>query len=84
MAPALEVVGGTATLMVTSSVDTAQAPLLIVHLKVTLPPMVKPVMVLVAEFGVVIVAVPAIKLQVPLPVAGTFAAKVAVVTLHKF
>ena len=71
-------------LITTSSVDAAQAGLLIVHLKVTLLPIVKPVNPLVAELDVVIVAVPDTTLQAPVPVAGLLPAKVAVVTLHKF
>ena len=70
--------------MVTSSVDAAQPPLLMVHLKVTLDPTVIPVTVELAEPGVVIVAVPAVTLQVPVPVAGTLPARVALVTLHRF
>ena len=83
-APAAEVVGGEATLMITSSVEAAHAPLLIVHLSVALAPTVKPVKPLVAEAGVVIVAAPAVTVHKPVPVTGTLPANVAVVTLHKF
>src|SRR5437868_2506420 len=55
-----------------------------VHLKVALAPTVKPVMVVVGEEAVVIVAVPLTTVQAPVPVAGVLAAIVAVVTLHRF
>ena len=80
----MDVVGGAAILIVTSSLDAAQAGLLIVHLKVTLLPMVKPVKPEVAEVGVVMVAVPDTTVHAPVPVTGVFPAKVAVVTLHRF
>ncbi len=83
-APALAVVGGAAILMVTSSVDAAQAGLLIVHRNVTLLPIVKPVNPLVGLLGLVIVAVPDVTVHTPVPIAGVFPARVAVVTLHKF
>ena len=70
--------------MVTSSLELAQAPLLIVHLNVALAPTVMPVTVLVAEDGVVIVAVPDTTLHSPVPVAGALPAKVLLVTLHRF
>ena len=75
---------GAAMFMVMSSVEDAQAPLLMVHLNVALLPIVRPVTVELAELAVVIVAVPDTTLQVPVPIAGTFAAKVVVVTLHRF
>ena len=77
-------VGSTATLIITSSLELAQAPLLMVHLNVTLLPIVKPVMVLVGELAVVIVAVPATTVHAPVPVVAVLPAKVAVVTLHRF
>ena len=70
--------------MVISSVEAAHAPLLIVQRKVTLAPIVNPVKPLVALVGVVIVAVPAITVQRPVPVVGVLPARVATVTLHKF
>ena len=77
-------VGGAATLIVMSSVEAAQAGLLIVHRNVTLAPIVKPVTVLVGLLAVVIVAVPDTTLHAPVPVAGVLPARVAVVTLHRF
>ena len=82
--PALDVVAGEATLIITSSNDDAQAPLLMVHLNVALEPIVKPVKPDVGDDGVVIVAVPATTLQLPVPTAGVLPARVAVVTLHRF
>lgn len=70
--------------MITSSVDDAQPPLAIVHLKVALDPTVKPVTPLVDKVGVVIVAAPLTTLHVPLPVVGALPASVAVVTLQRF
>ncbi len=58
--------------------------MLIVHLKVALAPTVKPVIVVVGELAVVIVAVPLVTVHAPVPVVGVLAAMVAVVTLHKF
>ncbi len=77
-------VGNAATFTVMSSVEFVQAPLLIVHLNVTLAPTVKPVMVVVGELAVVIVAVPLTTVHAPVPVVGVLAASVALVTLHKF
>ena len=59
-------------------------PLVIVHLNVTLLPAVRPVTVLVADEGVVTVAPLAapIMLQAPVPVTGTFPAKVKLPLLH--
>jgi len=68
----------------TSSVELAQTPFAIVHLKVAEPPTANPVTPEVANEGVVMVAVPRISVHVPVPVVGTFPAKVAVVTLHRF
>ena len=70
--------------MVMSSVDNAQAPLLIVHLNVALAPTVKPVTPEVGLDGVVTVAAPATTVQAPVPVVAVLPAKVAVVTLHRF
>ena len=75
-------VGKAATLIITSSVLLAQAPLLMVHLNVELAPTVNPVTPLVADAGVVTEAVPEIILQAPVPVTGTLPARVAVVTLQ--
>ena len=57
-------------------------PLLIVQRKVTLVPAINPVKPLVGEFGLVIVALPAITLQDPVPTVGALALRVAVVILH--
>ncbi|MBL4691344.1 MAG: hypothetical protein JKY68_07790, partial [Rhodospirillales bacterium] len=81
--PALEI-GWISTLIVTSSVELGHAPLEIVHLNVDEPPMVKPLTVDVSEEGVSAVPVPEMVDHAPVPTAGAFPAKVAVVTLHKF
>ena len=52
-------------------------PLVIVHTKV-FTPMLKPVTPDVGLVGVVTVAVPAVTVHAPVPIAGVFAAKVAV------
>ena len=60
-----------------------QLPLLIVQRKVLLLPAVKPVIVVVALVGLVIVtAKPDCTLHVPVPTAGTFAASTKVLLLH--
>ena len=69
--------------MVISSTLGTQPPLDIVHLNVLVEPMVSPVTVVVGELGAVIVAVPLITLQVPLPLVGVLADSWVVVTLHK-
>ena len=69
--------------MTTSSADDVQIPFVIVHLNVTDEPTTNPVIVVVGEFTDVIVAVPDITLQVPVPTVGASAAIVAVVILHK-
>ena len=82
--PASEVVGGLAMFKVTSSVVVTQPPLLIVHLKVVLPPTVNPVTVVLGELILVIVPVPLTTLQVPTPLVAVLPDKVAVVVLHRF
>ena len=72
-----------ATLIVISSVELAHAPLLIVHLNVALDPIVNPVIVVVGELDVVIVAVPLTTVHAPVPVVAVLPAIVEVVTLHK-
>ena len=68
----------------TTSSKLAHEPLVIVHLKVTLLPAVRPVTVLISEPGVVMLAPFAdpITLHNPVPVAGAFAAKVKLPVLH--
>lgn len=55
---------------ITSSVDDVHPGLLIVHLNVAEAPSPKPVIPDVGDPGVVILALPAITVQVPVPVAG--------------
>lgn len=69
-------------MIIISSVLTVQAPLLIVHRKVTLVPAVKPVNPVVALLLVVITPLPLTTLHAPMPVVGVLAVIVAVVTLH--
>lgn len=76
-------VGSASIVIVTSSVDGEHTPLAMVHLNVTLAPTVKPVMVVVSEFGVVIVAVPDTTVHAPVPTVAVLPAKVVLVTLHK-
>ena len=52
-------------------------PLVIVQVKV-FTPVLMPVTPLVGELGVVTVAVPAVTVHAPVPIAGVFAANVAV------
>ena len=68
--------------MTTSSVASAQIPLDTVHLKVALLPAASPVTVVVGEDGVVMVAVPLISDQAPVPTTGAAAAMVNVELLH--
>jgi len=70
--------------MITSSVEAGQTPLEIVHLNVDEPPIVKPLTVDVGSPTTSALPVPEIVDQAPVPVVGIFAAKVVVITLHKF
>ena len=56
---------------------------MIVHWNVLVPTL-RPVTLLVGDEGVVMVPVPAMSVQVPVPVVGVLPAKDDVVTLHKF
>ena len=76
--PALDVVGTASLLIITSSVDIAHTPFVIVQRNV-FAPTPKPVMPEVGDVGVVIVPVPVINVQAPVPIAGIFPARVAVV-----
>ena len=60
-----------------ASVLGVQVPFVIVQVNV-FTPVVKPVTPLVGFVGVVTVAVPAVTVQIPVPITGVFAAKVAV------
>jgi hypothetical protein len=73
LGPASAVVGGLNTVMVRSSDEAAQVPLLIVQRK-TLAPNPKPVTVEAWLVGVVMVAVPETTVQLPVPVVGMLAA----------
>lgn len=66
-----------------SSVEAGQAPLLIVHLRVELAPIVKLVIPELGEVGLVTTAVPEITDQAPVPTTGVFATRVVEVRLHK-
>ena len=68
----------------TTSSKLVHDPLVIVHLKVTLFPAVRPVTVLVADEGVVTTAPFAapITVHAPVPVTAAFAAKVKFAVLH--
>ena len=62
--------------MITSSVEDAHTPLLIVHRKVALVPTARPVTVVEEEDGEVIVAEPETRDQLPVPTVGVLAAMV--------
>jgi hypothetical protein len=61
--------GTSSTCIVVVASDEVQTPLLIIHCKVVVPTLM-PVMVVVGEFGEVMVPLPAIILQVPTPTVG--------------
>lgn len=84
LGPALDTVGAMASLIVTLEVDGAQGALLMVHTRVAEVPGTSPVTPEVGEAGVVMVAVPALTDQSPVPKAGVLADKLVVVTPHKF
>jgi hypothetical protein len=77
-AEAVTAVGGAVLVITTSSVEAVQGALEIVHLKV-LAPMPRAVSPEVGDEGVVIVPAPEINVHNPVPDAGVFPAKVAVV-----
>jgi hypothetical protein len=62
----------------------AQEPLEIVHCRVDVPPIVKPVTAELNAVGVVTTAVPAVTVHNPVPLTGLLPARVAVVVLHRF
>ena len=68
--------------MMMSSDELAQTPLLTVQRNVALLPAVTPVIVVVLEEGVVIVAEPLTTDHAPVPLAGLLAAMVKVEVLH--
>ena len=78
--PALDTVGRGSFVKIISSCVVAHTPLPTVHLKVAV--VVTPVIVVVGEFRLVIVAVPLTTLQVPVPIAAGVADIVKVVLLH--
>ena len=63
------------TIIFISSVEGLHAPLVMVHLKV-LVPLARPVTPEEGEEGVVMVAAPEIKVQIPVPVVGVLPARV--------
>ncbi len=81
--PAKAVVGNASTFIVTSSLELGQVPFAIVHCKVLDAPEVKPVTPLVAELLVVTTAVPAITLQLPMPVTGVLAVNAVELVLQR-
>ena len=78
LVPASATVGLASTVMVTSSKESAQTPLEMVHLN-TFAPSPNPVTPLVGEPGVVMVPVPFTSVHVPLPTVGALPPSVAVV-----
>ena len=71
-------VGANFLVIIIVSTDGVQMPFEIVQIKV-LAPFPKPVIPLFASPGLVMVPVPLIKIQVPVPELGVFPARVAVV-----
>ncbi len=80
--PDTDTVGNSRIVMIMSSVEGAQVPFVIVHLNVTLAPIVKPVTPDNGSTGSVIVAVPETTVHKPVPAVGAFPDNVAVVILH--
>jgi hypothetical protein len=80
----LETSGVAATLILTALADGAQPGLEIVHTRVEVLPIVKPVTGELKSVGVVTTALPANTVQSPVPGAGLLPLRVVVVTLHKF
>ena len=72
--PAFAVLEGTVFVIITSSIDEVHVEFEIVHRNVALEPAANPVIVVVGELADVIVTVPDIKLQVPVPITGVLAA----------
>ena len=81
--PPAVAVGCAETLITTSSVLEVHGEFEIVHLSVADDPGTSPVIPEVGDEEVVIVAVPAIFVQVPVPEDAVFPASVAVVTLQR-
>jgi len=79
--PALATVGAASLVRDTSSI-LLQVPLTMVQRNTAVLPVSTPVTVDVAEFGLVIVAVPLIKVHVPTPTDGVLPAKVKLELLH--
>ena len=80
--PAVAVGAGAVFVNTISSKVVAQMPFPTVHLKVELVPAAIPVIVVVADVELVIVAVPENTVQVPLPTTGDVALIVNVLVLH--
>jgi hypothetical protein len=80
--PAFDTVGCWKLVNTTSSVDTAQIPLVIVQRRVAVDPAANPVTVELNSVGVVTVAVPEITVHAPEPVVGLFPARVKLETLQ--
>ena len=70
--------------ILTVLIEGAQVPLEMVHCRVDVAPMVKPVTPELNAAGVVTTAVPAVTVHNPVPTTGLLAARVVVVTLHRF
>ena len=68
--------------MTVTSSNAVQVPFVTVHLIVALVPGATPVIVVVGEPGVVIVAVPVIKVHTPVPIDGALCVIVKLPVLH--
>ena len=76
--------GNSDTLIVISSVESAQVPLWIVQRNVVDVPGSNPVMADVSELADTIVAVPLTTVHVPTPIPAEFAVMLVLVVLHRF
>ena len=81
-APAVAVVGRSSIVITTSSVDEGQVPLAIVHSNVVVDPAARLVIPELAELVVVIIALPAMTLQLPIPIIGVLPLSTDDVVLH--
>ena len=80
--PAVDVVGAWSIWIHIVSTEFGHTPLDIVHVKVSVLPIVSPVTADVGSVTVVTVDAPKITDQLPVPTTGAFPAKVEEVTLH--
>ena len=80
--PAFAGVGNSSIVIIISSLVGGHTPFEIVHRKVVMDGVAKPVIVVLGSIGLEMVAVPLTTVQLPLPAVATFADSVAVAVLH--